>query len=64
MISMTMCLSDEIGALVFNLRSRRLTLREQAIHYNLMRFTPPALTLESRLDSLAVELRHLKENLT
>ena len=56
-------LSDEIGALVFTLRSRRMTLREQAIYYNHLRFSPPARSLESRLESLAVELRYLKESM-
>lgn len=57
-------LSDEIGALVFRLRSRRLTLREHAIYYNHLRLAPPAFDLESRIESLAVELRHLKESMT
>lgn len=57
-------LSDEIGLLVFRLRSRRLTLHEQAIYYNHLRFSSPVHTLESRLESLRIELQHLRKNLT
>lgn len=57
-------LSDEIGALVFRLRSRRLSLREQAIYYNHLRLSPPVYTLESRLESLLIELQHLRKTAT
>lgn len=60
---MTTSLSDEIALLVFRLRAQRTTLHEQAIHYNLLRLSSPTYSLESRLDSLAVELRHLKESI-
>lgn len=60
---MTTSLSDEIAFLVFRLRSTRLTLREQAIYYNHIRLSPPVHTLETRLESLVIELRHLRKNL-
>lgn len=60
---MTTSLSDEIAFLVFRLRSARLTLHEQAIYYNHIRLSPPVHTLETRLESLVIELRHLRKNL-
>jgi hypothetical protein len=64
---MTTFLSDlesEIAFTVFRLREDRLSLRESAIHYNMLRLSPPKHCLESRLDSLTVELRHLKAKLS
>ena len=56
-------LEGEIAFLVFKLRAARMSLREQAIYYNCLRLTPPAYSLESRLESLAAEITHLRKRL-
>lgn len=61
---MTTFLSDEIALLVFSLRSQRMTLKEQAIYYNHLRLTVPVYSVESRLESLRIELQHLRKRLT
>lgn len=57
-------LEGEIALLVFKLRAARMSLRESAIYYNSLRLTPPAYSLESRLESLAVEIAYLRKRLT
>jgi hypothetical protein len=56
-------LESEIALTVFKLREDRISLRESAIRYNMLRLSPPKHCLESRLESLTVELRHLKEQI-
>lgn len=57
-------LEGEIALLVFKLRAARMDLRESAIHYNLLRLSPPAHSLESRLESLSAEIAHLRKSMT
>lgn len=59
---MTMCLSNEVGRLATALRLRRLTVSECALYYSHLRLQPET-TLEQRLDSLRIELQHLRKNL-
>lgn len=57
-------LESQVALLVADLRAARMTLKESAIHYNCLLRTPPAKGLESRLDSLSVEIAHLRKRLT
>lgn len=57
-------LESQVALLVADLRAARMTLKESAIYYNSLRLTPPAYSLESRLESLAVEIAYLRKRLT
>lgn len=59
---MTTFLSDEIGRIVSGLRLQRLTPSELAPYYSHLRLQPET-TLEQRIESLRIELQHLRKRL-
>lgn len=57
-------LESAIALLVVDLRHRRMSLRESAIYYNHLRRCDVDHTLETRVDSLLIEIRHLRKSLS
>lgn len=56
-------LESEIALLVFRLRTDRMSLREEAVYYNRLRIEQPATGIESRLESLSQEIKHMRKSL-
>ena len=59
---MSSSLSNEVGRLATALRLQRLTPSEQAPYYSHLRLQPET-TLEQRIESLRIELQHLRKRL-